>query len=254
MPDLDELQQQPNEEQEELESSEQNPEPSEEPEEEEQLEQEEEQEEEQQEEEEEETRKPSRREQLRIAQVLEKLKQQPQRPETPKTGVDYRELIDADEEVYQQLDEKTRSYGQDLYTQGLKQAESIQFHTRLEIDAPKVEAKYPQLNKDSDEFNPAVAAAINNMYLSAVGYDPQTGHVQNSGVRYAEYIDSFMELVDATAGEKVQRTSKNIAKQAATTGLRPDGSSAKRLNLNQAPEAMSDEELDAIIAATLPKK
>jgi len=61
----------------------------------------------------------------------------------------------------------------------------------------------------------------------------------------------MMELADRTAATKTQKSAKNIAKQAAQTGLRPDGSKAKRLDLSKAPEQMSDEELDAFISSKL---
>lgn len=206
--------------------------------------------------------KPSRRESLRIQQVLEKLKQQqqpaPTPPPAPQTGLDYNEALDADPETIQQLEADRQAYAQAQYQQGLAQAqtqaESNIFHTRLEIDAPKVEQKYPQLNKESSEFNPVLADAVNNWYLATAGYDPSTNTVTNANVRYSEFIDGIMELGNEIAGEKVAKTSKNIAKQAASTGLRPDGSSAKRLNLNKAPEDMTTEELEAVIKQTLPKK
>lgn len=202
----------------------------------------------------EEEKPPSRREQLRIQQVLEKLKQKDSRPEAPvkPDALNYSDL-DADPELVKQLEADRRKYGEDLYTQGVEQSKSILFHTRLEVDAPRVEAKYPQLDKDSDQFDPAIANALNSSYLHLVGYDEKTDTVQNPGIRYADYIEAQFELANAIASEKVVKTSKNIAKQAASTGLRPDGSTAKRLNLNQNAEDMTDEELQAKIAQSLPK-
>jgi len=206
---------------------------------------------------------PSRRESLRIQQVLEKIKQQqapaPVAPQpVPPAGLNYNEALDADPETIQQLEADRQAYAQQQYQQGLaqaqSQAESNIFHTRLEIDAPKVESKYPQLNKESSEFNPVLADAVNNWYLATAGYNPATNSVTNANVRYSEFVDGIMELGNEIAGEKVAKTSKNIAKQAATTGLRPDGSSAKRLNLNKAPQDMTTEELEAVIKQTMPKK
>lgn len=202
----------------------------------------------------EEEKPPSRREQLRIQQVLEKLKQKEAQPEAPvkKDALDY-STFDADPELVKQLEADRKSYGEDLYSQGVQQAKSIQFHTRLDIDAPRVEAKYPQLDKESDQFDSAIANALNTSYLHLVGYDEKSDTVQNPNVRYADYIEAQFELANAIASEKVVKTSKNIAKQAASTGLRPDGSTAKRLNLNQDAEDMTDEELKAKIAQSLPR-
>lgn len=195
----------------------------------------------------------------RKAKRLEKLESLVERLKTAETpvqeqpGIDYRELLDTEPEVYDQLDAKTQEYGTGRYNAGLEQAKAIQFHTRLEIDAPKVEAKYPQFDKESTEFNPAIANAINQWYLSAVGYDPKTERPANANVRYLEFVEGIMELADNMATAKTSNTRKNIAKQAGSTGLRPDGSSAKTLNLNKDPKDMTDEELSAVISRSLPK-
>lgn len=206
-----------------------------------------------------ETPPPSRRESLRIQQLLDKMKQQPNtQPTEQKTqaGLDYRQAINADDEVYKTLEEDRQNYGKTSYqegqNEGLKQAESIKFHTRLEIDAPKVANKYKQLDTDSKEFNPALADAVNTWYLSTAGFNPQTNSVQNANVRYADFVEGIFEVANEIAGQKVQNTAKNIAKQAASTGIRPDGSKTKRLNLNQAPQDMSDEELKAALAQVMP--
>lgn len=201
-------------------------------------------------EEEPEEKPPSRRESLRIQQLLSKLKE-PQAENKVEGGLDYSKSLDADPEVVAQLEADRKAVAQAEYQKGLDQAKSIQFHTRLEIDAPKVENKYPQLNKESDQFDPVIADALNNHYLHLVGYDQATDRVQNPNLRYADFIEAQFELAGALATEKITKTSQNIAKQAAQSGLRPDGSATK-LNLNKAPEEMSDEELDAVLK-TLPK-
>ena len=168
-------------------------------------------------------------------------------PETPGT-LDYGTALDAAPEVIQQLEADRKAATAASYTQGLEQAKSMQFHTRLEIDAPKIETKYPLFNKDSEDFNPAAANAINSWYLASVGFDSKTDAVANPNIRYADFVEGIMELADNMAGNKVEKTQANITKQAAQTGMRPDGSSAKRLNLNKAPSDMSDEELKAVLA------
>lgn len=200
---------------------------------------------------EEEPKEPSRRETLRIQQLLAKMKDQPKPAVSPEGGLDYKTALDADPEVVAQLEADRKAVAEAQYQRGFDQAKSIQFHTRLEIDAPKVETKYPQLNKDSDQFDPVVADEINSLYLHLVGYDSKTDTVQNN-LRYADFVETQFGLAERLAKEKVAKTSLNIAKQAANTGLRPDGSSAKRLNLDKAPEEMTDEELDAVLAK-LPK-
>lgn len=186
--------------------------------------------------------------------LVQHLRGTPQQQQQPKPGgVDYQKMIDADPEVYAQLNQVTQSYGQEQFNAGLSAAENVRFHTRLEIDAPRIESKYPQFDKDSPEFNPGLASAVNEWYLATVGYDPQTDSVRNAGVRYANFVEGIMELADAMAGAKTTRTTENIARQAANAGLRPDGSSAKPLNLNKAPQDMSNDELNAAITASMPR-
>ena len=195
--------------------------------------------------------KPSRRENLRIRQIVNRLREQPeaQKPRTAQEELDYRTALNAPDDVYEDLEKDRTRYGDSRYSEGVRQAESIQFHTRLEIDAPKVSNKYPLFDpENSEEFNPAAANAINEWYLATAGYDPKTNTVKNSNVRYSDFVEGIMELADELGKERAREATKNTAKQAATTGVRPDGSRAAKLNLNKAPQDMSDEELDAILS------
>jgi hypothetical protein len=203
-----------------------------------------------------EERPPSRRETLRIQQLLKKYgpPKETQVPSKRQDALDYQQALDADPEVIQQLEADRQAEGQAQYNLGLEQAKTIEWRTSLKIDAPVIESKYPVLNPQSEEFHPAVADAVNNWYLGMSGYNPETGTVANSSIGYAEFVEGFMELVQETAGQKNAQTVRNVAKQAATTGLRPDGSSAKRLNLNKAPEEMTNEELYAAIGQKPPQK
>jgi len=186
--------------------------------------------------------------------IIERIKTPQQRPQPKTHGIDYQNLIDAEPEVIDQLSKASQDYGQSQYEAGLQAANSVRFHTRLEIDAPRVESKYPQFDKNSSEFNPGVASAMNNWYLAMVGYDPQTDSVKNADVRYGDFVEGIMELAEAMAGVKTARTTENVARQAANAGLRPDGSSAKPLNWQgKDPSAMSEKELSAAIAATMPR-
>lgn len=198
---------------------------------------------------------PSRREQLRVQKLLEKYgdPDKPQQPRTPE-GINFREQLEAEEPVYEQLEKQTQEYGTQQYNEGLKRAESIRWETMENIDAPNVAGKHKFLDKESPDFEPAVADAMTRRYLNMVGYDPNTGLVAHPNIRWSEFVEAEMELADRLASTKVENTQKNITRQAAQTGLRPDGSAAKRLNLNQAPETMTDEELDAVIKSSLPRK
>lgn len=184
--------------------------------------------------------------------LVERLKGKPE-PAAKTEGIDYRQMIDAPDEVYQQLETKSQEYGQAQFNAGLEEAKSIRFHTRLEIDAPRVEAKYPQFDKNSEEFNPGLANTVNEWYLATVGYDGQSDRVNNPNLRYSDFVEGIMELADNVGTTKAANSVKNIAKQAASTGLRPDGSTVKPMDLSKDPQDMTNEELEAAIGSTMPR-
>jgi len=196
----------------------------------------------------------SRREQLRIQQLLTKYPDLKERVQTPPKN-EFIENLDADPEVIRQLTE-------DRNAQFIAGAETIraemktsEWNTMLNIDTPQVLSTHKWLNpKDTENFQPAIADAVNAEYLSLVGYDQETGMVSNPGIRYSDFIEARVELSTRLAKAMTAESTKNIVKQTASTGLRPDGSSAKRLNLNQAPQNMTDEELYAAIGQKAPKK
>lgn len=210
----------------------------------------------------EEEKPPSRREQLRIQTLLKKYgpPENRQSPSQPKPeALDYEKSLEADPEVIKQLEADRQANGQAQYAAGVEatraEIQTSEWRTILTYDAPRTEEKYPWLNPgDEANFEPAIADAMNTEYKHLVGYDEQTGLVARPGIRYSDFIDAKVELSERLAKAMTARTSQNIAKQAANTGLRPDGSSAKRLNLNQAPQNMTTEELYAAIGQKQPKK
>lgn len=208
------------------------------------------------EQEEEEEKPPSRREQLRVQQLLARLKEDKVEP-APKPvadQLDYERDLDTDPETAKRLVEDRDRSNREFYNQGLEQANSLQFKMRLEIDAPKVATKYPFLDQDSQDFNARAAAAVNTRYLQFVGYDANTQKVIHPDIRYSDFIEAEMEFASEIAKHKVADATLNVKKQAARTGLRPDGSGTKKLNLSKPPEQMTDEELDAVIAQAIPTR
>jgi hypothetical protein len=195
-----------------------------------------------------EERPASRREKLRIQQLLAKLKDERVEDEPPAQSS---RRTPPEDDPTEQPDKRRNNwdeFGQRMYNEGLQRAQAIQFHTRLEIDAPRIEGRYPQLDKNSEEFNPVLADALNKGYLTMVGYNPKTDTVKNSDIRYADYIEAQFELASEIASTRVAEETKSVRRQAAQTGLRPDGSEpAKRLNLNKPASQMTDEELKAKI-------
>lgn len=198
---------------------------------------------------------PSRREQIRIRQLLEKYGDPEKPTEKPKaSGIDYEKEIDADDDTKKRLNDDRQQAADAGYDRGLEQAKSIQFHTRLEIDAPKVEAKYPQLDKNSSEFKPEAANDVNTFFLNLVGYNAKDKTVKNADIRYGDFVDAIFTLANDLAHQEAQEITKEVKRKAAQTGLRPDGSSSKKLNLNKEPSDMSDEELDAYLAQAIPSR
>lgn len=203
---------------------------------------------------EEEQKPPSRRETLRIQQILAKRKEaqkpQPQQPSQPTNQdlLNYSDALDADPEVIRQLEEDRQRASSVQYNLGLQQAEEFsraqnvasEFRTNIKLDYPLVKDKL-------DKLDPIDREAIDVEYLQMTGYDTETGLVQNPNIGYAEYVEARIEQAERLASRLNARTVKNVAKQAAQTGLRPDGSSAKSLNLNKAPEEMTNEELQAMV-------
>lgn len=199
--------------------------------------------------------KPSRREQARIRDLLEKYGKPDDKPVEPAkaTGIDYEKELDADPETVKALEADRQAAANTSYSEGLEQSKSIRFLTRLEVDAPRVEAKYPQLDKNSPEFKEESANDVNLLYLTLTGYDPKTQKVGNADIRYSDFVETIFTLVNDLAEQKAEAATKQVKKQIAQTGLRPDGSTAK-MNLDKAPEEMTDEELDARIALAVPKR
>jgi hypothetical protein len=203
---------------------------------------------------------PSRREQLRVEDLLRKYGPPKETPRT-KTGKDYRELIDAEDEVIKALESDRTQATQESYNQGLERAQYFQWETLLQVDEPAIRIKHPELDPTNKEkYHPVLRRAMDAKYAAFVGYDPGDPEkgiarsVRNPSIRYSEFVESELEFADEIASQRVERTTQNIAKQTAQTALRPDGSSAKRLDLNKAPEDMTLEELYAVTGGTPPPK
>lgn len=196
---------------------------------------------------------PSRREQLRVQQLLKKYGP-PKKSEPQKSGKDYRDMIQADDEVYQTLESDRQNVARDSYNQGQEAANFGQWRRFLQYDERQAWNKYPELDpSNKDRYHSALADAMQAKYLRAVGYDGEKNIVADPDMSYLDFVEAEMEFADEVASLKVADTTKNIAKQAASTGLRPDGSSAKGLDLNKAPEDMDKEELEAAINASMPR-
>lgn len=207
---------------------------------------------------EEEEKPPSRREQLRVQQLLKRYG--PPNTTAPSQGKpDFRDKVNADEEVYKTLEDTATQYGNDQFNAGQSQAEYSTWRRFLQMDETSLQSKYPELNPNKETHHPALQSALQEKYLRFVGFNPGDSargiapSVQDPDISYSDFVEAEMEFADEIASQKTARTTQNLAKQAASTGLRPDGSSAKRLDLNKSPEDMTDEELETMVSATMPR-
>ena len=193
--------------------------------------------------------KMSKRKAERLAK-LENLVSKLRADEPPKApepkGMDYGSELSADDETIKRLEADRQAAAQSSFNEGLERAKSIQFHTRLEIDSPKVEKLYEELEVDA-----AMRNQLDRWYLTTVGYNPQNDTVVNNNLRYSDFVEGLVGVSETLSRRKTQVTQKNIAAQAANTGIRPDGSTTK-LNLNKSPQDMTDDELNAVLARIKP--
>lgn len=201
---------------------------------------------------------PSRREQLRVQDLLSKYGSP--KPAPKQSSPDFRSRVSADEEVLKGIEETAENYAQTRYQEGLMRAQHDTWLRFVKMDDNQVRSKYPQLdNRNREKFHPAVADALNKKYLRTVGYDPGDPDkgvpptIQNPDIGYLEFVEAELEFADELNSSHLATSTRNIAKQAASTGLRPDGSSVKRMDLTKAPEDMSDEELEAVVKQNLPR-
>lgn len=195
----------------------------------------------------------SRREQLRIRDVLAKIQQgNPQEePKLPEGTLDYAEALNADPEVIKVLEADRQKTVESAYARAIAQQQSSEWRVMLNIDAPRMEQKYPVLDPNSSEFDPNYADDVNQLYLALAGFNKQSGSVANPALRYSEIVEAIMGLSDRASDIKTEKSRDNIVKQAAQTGLRPDGSSAKE-SRNKAPEDMSIDELRSKVEKYIP--
>lgn len=190
-------------------------------------------------------------EELKLTKILDRIQQtkQPvQRDE--RQPMDYREAIDAPDEVYNSLDQDRRSYGDQRYSEGLEQAKAMEFKMNIRLDLPLVKDKL-------DRLDPVDAEIIDREYLEFVGYragNPERGipdTVRNPDIGYADFVDARIQHAERLAASMALKSQKNIAKQAAQTGIRPDGGAHKGLQISSPQDIanMSSEDFEKNKAA-----
>jgi hypothetical protein len=141
------------------------------------------------------------------------------------------EDMEYDPETLETLKADRQRYGEAERARGIAEAREIQrqevFLDKFELDAERVTSKYAQMDEDSDTFDPDLTASINEMYLATVGYDERKGIFHNPTVRYKDYVEAFMAVLDRTATTRTDESTRRITRQVARGGVKPSGAGRK---------------------------
>lgn len=161
---------------------------------------------------------------LKLNKILDRIQNVRTQPAKRSSSLDYREAIEADDAVYDTLEKDRSSYGEQRYNEGLEMVKAMEFKTNIKLDLPLVKDKL-------DKLDPADAAAIDREYLMYTGWDAATQTVKNPDIGYADFVEAQIERAERLASNLHVASQKNIAKQAAQTGIRPDGGARKGINI-----------------------
>lgn len=226
------------------------------------------------------TRKEKReeRKQRWLESVRKDREARSQRPPQAPPQDDYKPLdySQADQFAEEDLEKDRQTFGARKYVEGQQAAaarerfvadqerfwDSVDYEARILEHDPK----FAFLKEDGPEFDEERASEVNDMYLEFVGFeqkpaiDPQTrqpkldqngqpimlGTVQRTDISYEKFVKRYVENMENWADEQVAETSKNLASQKSTQGIRPSGSSKKGLGKLRPGDIskMSDEDFD----------
>jgi hypothetical protein len=176
----------------------------------------------------------SRREDRRVRRLIDNLRTSTEERDRYKSELERRggrgyKPIRYEEGQYtaDELEADREAYAEYRYQEGLRQA---QLHTDtklwvrdLERDNEVVLSKYPMLDPSHEEFNPELAEDLNEWYLELAGYDDRTKTVRNTNVRYRDFIEAQMALVEKASASRNADTATRVAQQSGRAGLRPTG-------------------------------
>lgn len=175
-----------------------------------------------------------RREQNYIDKLSEQIRNSNQPFQRNETRQEYKPLQYQEGEYDpKQLEEDRQAYGKEQLQQGMQQVqESLtpirheMWADRLEIDGERVKKDWPVMDEDSKEFDPDFTGEINQKFLNFIGYrqDEKTGRVtiERQNVRYSDFVRAERQNIERYASRLNENSTKNIVKQAANTGIRPN--------------------------------
>lgn len=151
--------------------------------------------------------------------------------------LDYKETIDADPQVIEQLSKDRSSAVEDAVTQNQEYIKTELWKRDIKTDLSLVKDKL-------DRLDPSDARAIDKEYLLYSGYDPETGRVANPTIGYAEFVEAQIDRANKIASNLNVRTQQNVAKQAAQTGLRPTSGASKAIKISSADDIANISDAD----------
>lgn len=118
------------------------------------------------------------------------------------------------------------------YQRGLSQGTTRQvlenFETKLDIDKDKVAAKWKALDNDPDNalYDDQLEQSLVQQYVAFTGMEKDAQgrlSIQRPNVRFKDFVDAQMLNMERYASSKHTQSSENVHRQAANTGLRPNG-------------------------------
>lgn len=157
------------------------------------------------------------------------------------------------------LEQDRAKYGDSRYAQGVEQQrfydQQERYYDRIEIDSEFVANKYPFLDEESDEFDADLNGTINELFFESAGYDKKTHVFNNPTVRYKAFVQRYVKAMEKFAATRNADSVNNLETQRGRTGVRPTAGGRKPVSLTYGdPASMTDEELQAHIAAGLGKR
>lgn len=181
----------------------------------------------------------------KLSKILDRIDNSKRRPESSQSAdqLNYRDEIDAPDDLYDRLEKDRNQYGEERYTSGqqaaLQQMQTMEWRTNIKLDLPLVKEKL-------DKLDPEDAAAIDREYLLYSGFDPATGAVRNPDIPYAGFVEAQIERAERLASNLQVKSQKNIAQQAANQGVRPDGGGRQGFQVTQPGDIskLSDKEFE----------
>lgn len=98
---------------------------------------------------------------------------------------------------------------------------------RFDIDSERVTTKWDALNPEkTDSYKPKLEAQLVQKYIAYTGVtrDPQGRiSIEKPNIRFRDFVDAEMRNLEEYASERNAQSSKNLVRQAANTGVRPNG-------------------------------